>query len=42
VKGGKKIFQANRAQKQTRVDILVSEKADIKPKLDIRDKMFTL
>ena len=38
VKGWKKIFHANRDQKQARVTILISDKIDNKIKTTIRDK----
>ena len=38
VKGWKKIFQANRDQKKSRVAILISDKIDLKTKAVKRDK----
>jgi exonuclease III len=39
MKRWKKIFQANGAQKQTGVAVLISDKADFKPKLEDSDKV---
>jgi hypothetical protein len=37
---GKKIFQASRSEKQARITILISNKANVKPKLIRRDKEY--
>jgi hypothetical protein len=40
VKGRKNIFQENRPRKQERVDILICDKTDVKPKLYNTKKAF--